>query len=573
MNEERYRRRQQPPNPAESYEYGYAYRYGPHPHPQHPPSEWAHAHAEPAPWAAGPKAESAPARSEAADQEPGGGAVLAHRAGGYSLIPNRPDDYGWGQGRAGDTGHLPTAGWLRGAGPGRIADPHPITWPRPESEPESEPADEAAPAARRQPDTWSAPAPGVEVGPAVFAGPSVGSAPHADVTRFPSPLARPAPGADPGAVSAQISGPEAKERRFSAVDGLRGVAVLAVLSHDTGMGGPYFSWTGAGIDVLLVLSAFLTTLPLLRRATATGRTGVVGFLTRRAKRLIPALLVSVALTLTVCWALGSPRVIRDLVRQIPTAPLGDRGWADWAYGRPLGAVPTMDSPLAPLWLWDVTARSVVTWSLLLACLCLVARRRLAAVALAAALLTGAATVAAARGELPGMGVVVGMQTLALPAGVGAACLVHLAERGHRAMSRAAATLLTTAGLVTAAALAVSAVLRGAGQGDHRYGVVVVLGAALLTALLCGDRGPLARLLSGGLLTEIGRMSYSLFLLHLPVYWLLRRGQPELSSLGLFLVGGGVTWFLSLLLHYLLVERLASTPWRRGRASHRPPRHT
>ncbi|WP_267889944.1 hypothetical protein [Streptomyces sp. NRRL WC-3618] len=33
-----------------------------------------------------------------------------------------------------------------------------------------------------------------------------------------------------------------------------------------------------------------------------------------------------------------------------------------------------------------------------------------------------------------------------------------------------------------------------------------------------------------------------------------------------LVGGAVTWFLSLLVHYLLVERLAAGSWRRARAS-------
>ncbi|MGW0580063.1 acyltransferase family protein [Streptomyces sp. NPDC002920] len=538
----------QPPNPAESY-----CEYGPHPH---PPSERAHPHAEPAPWAAGPTAEPAPARSEAVDQEPGGGAVLADRAGGYGRMANRPGEYGRGRDRAGDTGRLPAAGWPQAAKSGRIADPHPITWP--------EPANKETPAAQREPFTW--PAPGVEVGPAAFGGP-VDSAPLADVTRFPALPSGPAPGAEPDPVAARGAGREASGRRFSAVDGLRGAAVLAVLLHDTGMGGPYFSWTGVGTDVLLVLTGFLTVLPLLRRATATGRTSVVGFLARRAKRLIPALLVSLTMTLTVCWALGSPRIVRDLARRVPSVLLGDGGWAGWVHGRPLGAVPTMDSPLAPLWLWDITARSVLTWSLLLACLCLPARRRLAAVTLVAALLAGAATVAAACGALPGLGVVTGMQTLALPAGAGAACLVHLAERGGRAVSRPAAVLLTATGLAAAAALAVSAVLRGGGQGDSRYVVAAVLGAALLTAVLSSDRGPLARLLSGDLLTEIGRMSYSLFLLHLPVYWLLRRGQPGLGPLGLFLVGGVVTWFLSLLVHYLLVERLAARPWRRGRASH------
>ncbi|WP_157876933.1 acyltransferase family protein [Streptomyces graminilatus] len=382
-------------------------------------------------------------------------------------------------------------------------------------------------------------------------------------------LLEPVPVAGPGPVPAQEAAREEPGgRRFPAVDGLRGAAVLAVLLFDTGVGGPYVAWVGAGVgvDVLLVLTGFLTTLPLLRRATATGGTGAVGFLVRRAKRLVPVLLVSVAMTLTGLWVLGSSRVAGGPARQVWSVPLGPGGWAGWLHGRPVGVVPTLDSPLAPLSLWDVTARSVLAWSLLLAVLGLLARRRLAPVALVAALFGGAVTAAAACGALPGVGVVTGMQTLALPAGVGAACLVHLVERGGRTVSRPAGVLLVVTGFCAAAAVGVSAVVLGGGQGGDRYVVVVVLGAAVLTAVLCGGRGPLAWLLSRDLLTEVGRMSYSLFLLHLPVYWLLRRGQPGLGALGLFLVGGAAAWFLALLAHYLLVERLAARPWRRGRAT-------
>ncbi|MFF0015924.1 acyltransferase family protein [Streptomyces sp. NPDC005374] len=396
-------------------------------------------------------------------------------------------------------------------------------------------------------------------GTAPFVTPFVG-APRlpAGLPTVPDPVSVPVP--DPVPVRSRDFADEVSGRRFSAVDGLRGAAVLAVLLHDTGLGGRWFSWAGAGVDVLLVLSGFVITLPLLRRATTTGRPGVLGFLARRTRRLAPVLLLSVTMTFAVAWALGPPRVVRDLVRQIPSVLPGHGGWAGWLHGRPPGAVPTTSSPLAPLWLGDVTVRSVLAWSLLLACVGLLARRRLAPVTLVVALLTGAATVAAARGLLPGMGidvgVVTGMQALAVPAGAGAACVVHLAERGGREVSRPAAALLTVTGLTAGAALAAAAVLRGGAPGDDRYVVAVVLVAALLTAVLCTGRGPLARLLSTDLLTEVGRMSSSLFLLHLPVYWLLHRGQPGLSPLALFLVGGVVTWFLSLLVHYLLVERLA-----------------
>ncbi|MEH0422013.1 acyltransferase family protein [Streptomyces sp. B21-083] len=434
--------------------------------------------------------------------------------------------------RPGDPGGFPFADRTQYATAGGFADRRPVTWP----------------------------AFGVEGGPVAFGGP-VGGGHAADVARFPVLLADTGPGAAPGPVSGRGLEGEASGRRFLAVDGLRGAAVLAVLAHDTGVGGPYFTWTGAGVDVLLVLTGFLATLPLLRGATATGGTGVAGFLVRRAKRLVPALLVVAALILTVWWTLGSARAVLD-----PAGPLGHGSWARWLRGRPLGVVPTVDSPLAPLRGWDLVVGSATAWALLLACLGLLARRRLAPVALVAALLAGVWATASVSGALPGAGGLTGVRSLALAAGAVAACLVHLAERGGRAVSRPVGVLLTVTGLAAATALAVSAVLRGGGQSETRYVVAVVLSAAVLTAVLCGGRGLLVRLLSGELVTEVGRMSYSLFLLHLPVYWLLERGQPGLGPLGLFLVGGGVTWFLSLLVHYLLVERLAARSWRRGRSA-------
>lgn len=100
-----------------------------------------------------------------------------------------------------------------------------------------------------------------------------------------------------------------------------------------------------------------------------------------------------------------------------------------------------------------------------------------------------------------------MQPLSLPAGAIAACCVHLAERTTRPLSRRTAALLTTTGLAAATAVAVSAVLGGAApHKNQQYLAATVASTAVLTATLCTGRGPLSRLLSTDLLTEVGRMS-------------------------------------------------------------------
>ncbi|HEY4157717.1 MAG TPA: acyltransferase, partial [Polyangiaceae bacterium] len=74
---------------------------------------------------------------------------------------------------------------------------------------------------------------------------------------------------------------------FPALDGLRGLAVIAVvLFHADGfLRGGYL-----GVDVFFVLSGYLITSILLAEQRATGRIDLKAFWVRRARRLFPALL-------------------------------------------------------------------------------------------------------------------------------------------------------------------------------------------------------------------------------------------------------------------------------------------
>ena len=72
-----------------------------------------------------------------------------------------------------------------------------------------------------------------------------------------------------------------------ALDGVRGVAVIAVLLFDSDrLGGGYL-----GVDLFFVLSGYLITSLLLVEARATGTVRLIGFWARRARRLLPALLL------------------------------------------------------------------------------------------------------------------------------------------------------------------------------------------------------------------------------------------------------------------------------------------
>lgn len=79
--------------------------------------------------------------------------------------------------------------------------------------------------------------------------------------------------------------------RLQALDGLRGVAILAVLANHTGHSlgrGGYL-----GVDVFFVLSGYLITGLLLRERERNGRVRIGYFYARRALRLYPALIVTI----------------------------------------------------------------------------------------------------------------------------------------------------------------------------------------------------------------------------------------------------------------------------------------
>ena len=74
-----------------------------------------------------------------------------------------------------------------------------------------------------------------------------------------------------------------------ALDGLRAVAVVAVMLYHGGV-----SWAGGGflgVDVFFVLSGFLITSLLVQEWSRTGRIALRAFWWRRARRLLPAMMV------------------------------------------------------------------------------------------------------------------------------------------------------------------------------------------------------------------------------------------------------------------------------------------
>lgn len=80
------------------------------------------------------------------------------------------------------------------------------------------------------------------------------------------------------------------------IDGLRAVAILPVLFYHAGLG--LFPGGYVGVDVFFVISGFLIT-GIIAREVDAGRFSILGFYERRARRILPALMVMLAFVLCV----------------------------------------------------------------------------------------------------------------------------------------------------------------------------------------------------------------------------------------------------------------------------------
>ena len=180
--------------------------------------------------------------------------------------------------------------------------------------------------------------------------------------------------------------------RSPALDGLRGLALIWVLTyHFTSSQGP-FPGGWVGLDVFFVLSGFLITAMLLDEHRLHGRISLPLFYARRALRLMPALLVMLAVWTVMLlvfhdttWfaatpggdGVGSPVDVGGALQQVGvTLAYG----VNWVYALGSGS-----APLAHLWSLAVEEQFYVVWPLVvLALLALPSRLRTRPVLLLAA---------------------------------------------------------------------------------------------------------------------------------------------------------------------------------------------
>lgn len=150
--------------------------------------------------------------------------------------------------------------------------------------------------------------------------------------------------------------------RLPGLDGLRGVAVLAVIGYHLNLGN-FLPAGFLGVDIFFTVSGFIITALMLQEHAQTGRIDLAAFYLRRARRLFPAallmLLVLVALT-----PLLEPAALPRLREDLPAAFLYVSNW--WQIVAQQSYFEAIDHPrlLQHLWSLAVEEQYYLLWPLL-----------------------------------------------------------------------------------------------------------------------------------------------------------------------------------------------------------------
>jgi peptidoglycan/LPS O-acetylase OafA/YrhL len=358
-----------------------------------------------------------------------------------------------------------------------------------------------------------------------------------------------------------------RARRYApALDGLRALAVLAVLLFHGGVAAARGGFLG--VDAFFVLSGYLITSLLLAEHARTGRIALGAFWGRRARRLLPALLVLVVAVAAAGRATLGPEDLGTLRGDAAAALLYVANWRMIAHGTGYFDATATPSLLQHTWSLGIEEQFYLLWPLALVAVLHGRRRPLPALCLAG---IAASAVTAAVLAAPGRDVgraYYGTDTRAASLLTGALLAAAVARRPvHARPSRVTRAVVGGLALLGAAYTA-WAWTHATGASPWLYRGGLAVGAAAVAAVLAEvelcPAGPAARLLSVRPLPQVGAVSYGLYLWHWPVFGVLDAGRTGLRGPALLTARLTVTLVVALL-SYGLVEQ----PVRRGRVGRAP----
>lgn len=299
------------------------------------------------------------------------------------------------------------------------------------------------------------------------------------------------------------------------LDGVRALAVTSVALYHAGVG---FAGGGfLGVDIFFVLSGYLISTLLVREFAVSGSVSLGSFWCRRVTRLLPALLVMVAVVLTVAVVAGNGSISETTRSDAIGTLLYSQNWAEILRGESYFELFELPSPFIHTWSLAIEEQWYLLWPVVVA-IAVQRDRLLLWMTLAAAGFSAVWMLYLATPEDPSRAYY-GTDARAQALLIGSAAALAMSRkrfftsaRGVKVMSVASMVgLLGCLGLVVTVDDEQLWMYRGG------FTLAALMSVMLIVGIRQSPTSIAARLLAARPLAHLGRMSYGLYLWHWPVF--------------------------------------------------------
>ena len=323
------------------------------------------------------------------------------------------------------------------------------------------------------------------------------------------------------------------------IDGLRAVAVVPVILFHGGIAG--FSGGFVGVDVFFVISGYLIASILLREM-GEGRFSMWRFWERRARRILPALVVVMAVCVPLAWVLMLPEQYLAFARSLVAVSVFASNILFWRESGYFAAA-AEEKPLLHTWSLAVEEQFYILFPLAVFLVWRLGRRALvAAIALVGLASLGLSHYAAH--ESPAANFYL-LPTRAWELMAGALCALVLERR--------APWQCDLGGGLGLALILTAVVAFDATTPFPSLWALLPVGGTVLIILCAGAGGQVARALSWQPVVALGLVSYSAYLWHQPLFAFARIALPGAPPVWLMLALAALSLGLAAL-SWRLVEQ-------------------
>ncbi len=333
------------------------------------------------------------------------------------------------------------------------------------------------------------------------------------------------------------------------IDGLRTIAVGSVILYHAQiniLGYQPFKGGFIGVDIFFVISGYLITSIILKELLTTGKFSFTYFYERRIRRILPALLFVMLVSLPFAWMYLLPSSLIDFSKSILYSLGFSSNFYFWHSGQQYGAVSGLLKPFLHTWSLSVEEQYYILFPIIIFIVFKYLRRYLIQILITIFLVSLCLADWGSR-NYPSFNFYVlptrGWEILA-----GSILAYFEIVKGHRSKNQKLSLILPVIGLI----LICHAILFFNDKMFHPsfYTLSPILGVCLII-WFSQKNEPVTQLLSTKLFVGLGLISYSLYLWHYPIFAFARVNGLIQGDFFNKIIIGLVTLFFSIISYYFI----------------------